>query len=208
MNLSDLLKLLIPAVFLIIWALNQLLGKEEVTAPPRGQPIGPRPGGLPPAPRPPSSQVSALGRPASSVGTPPANPSRPLAATASPRTSPVGFGEPDEIFVIRGDQDPAPRPNAGAGSGSTRRSARARSSKRAPEPATPKRLTAALPTSLNLAPTDQVLSAQPPSVERSTSETTVALALNDLIRSPARLREALILNEILGPPRALRGLGR
>ncbi|MFO0959458.1 MAG: hypothetical protein U0800_18830 [Isosphaeraceae bacterium] len=196
MNLADLLKLIIPAIFLVIWAVNQLLGKEEVTAPPRGQPVGPRPGGLPPAPRPPVSREVPQGWPS------------PSAAATPPRAKPKAdaFADSDDIFVIRGDGDPfvrpAPKPSI------HRRAARSRpaAAPKAPEPAAPKRLGAPLPTGLTNTPIDVKLnertSTSTPAIEPLT---TPPHPLAELIRSPGRLREALLLNEILGPPRSLRG---
>lgn len=198
MNLADLLKLVIPAIFLVIWAVNQLLGKEEVTAPPRGQPIGPRPGGLPPAPRPPVSRDVSQGWPS-----PASSPAPPQVKPKAPST------DTDDIFVIRGDADPFVRP--GRGQASARRQSRTRPAAppKAPEPAAPKRLATPLPTGLITAPIDVKLNAQsfantPPPQPL----TAPAHPLAELIRSPGRLREALLLNEILGPPRSLRGTRR
>lgn len=190
MNLGDLLKLIIPALFLVIWAVNQLLGKEEVTAPPRGQPIGPRPGGLPPAPRPPASASQQV----------PQGSAQPASPAQPPRPKPASFANPEEIFVIRADAEPNPRPAPRPAPAPARRQPRPKPSKRAPEPTAPKWLTP-LPTSLETTP----LSVQAPSAGPATSLTTAVHPLAELVRSPDRLREALILNEVLGPPRALRG---
>lgn len=192
MNLGDLLKLVIPALFLVIWAVNQLLGKEEVTAPPRGQPIGPRPGGLPPAPRPPASQEVPQGW-TSSPTAPPQPP--------TPRPKPVAF-QPEDVFVIRADGDSIVRPAPGP----ALRPARSKPPRKRSEPAASRRLGEPLPTSVNAAPIDVNLGVS--SSSPTPVPTTTAHPLAELIRSPGRLREALILNEVLGPPRALRGVRR
>ncbi len=56
MDLSDLLKWIVPAGILFWLALGKLLDKEE-PRPVRGPAPGPRPGGLPPAPRPPAMRL-------------------------------------------------------------------------------------------------------------------------------------------------------
>ncbi len=67
-NLHVLYQLLIPALFLVLWALNQLFNKEAAGANRPGGGLGPRPGGAPPTPRPrprPAHQPEPIGaRPA------------------------------------------------------------------------------------------------------------------------------------------------
>src|SRR3982750_532771 len=55
------IKLIIGAIFLVFWVLNQLFGQENKAAPgpAKGQPLGPRPPvRLPPAPRPAEAPVA------------------------------------------------------------------------------------------------------------------------------------------------------
>ena len=173
-NPADLLKLLLPIFFLVLWAVSQIMNRQGAARSrnaglgvnPRPNPgLGPRPGGLPPAPRP-------NNRPTYREPTPP--PNRP--------------GASDDGIVILSEESarrnrPGPGPGKGRGGKPNRRPANA------PAPA-------ALPaskapevdfTGISAVKADAL---RPPEIR----------SLREALRSPERFREALILNELLGPP--------
>lgn len=193
-NIDNLFRLLVPAIFLVLWALHQLFNKENAP-PPTNRPgggLGPRPGGPP--------------RPATDYGreVPYRDPTGPVpgptrAASSAPE---------DEIVIIRSEtarpagvgggpprdarRPPRPRPSRpGRGSREPRREApEPRPGPEAPVPATPPPPTTGGPASPILIGLAPPLSAD---------------ELRRALTSPSRIREAILVNEILQPPKALRG---
>lgn len=199
-NLDNLFKLLVPVVFMILWALNQLFNKEN--APQQaGRPsggLGPRPGSQPGSPAlrssPAPSRPEGLGP-------------RPSFPTTQPDSSPVGD---DEIMILRSEsiQPPVgpkvtpreprePRRSRGrpVRAGESRPARPVRSPEPRPLPSQAPALTPATPPpSTSDSP---ILIGVPPQL----SAARVQQALNH----PARVREAYLVSEILRPPVALRG---
>src|SRR5260221_399115 len=86
--------LLVPGLLFLVWLLNQVFSKEANAGPPRTTGLGPRPGGLPPAPRPRRDDL-----------------------TARPSDLPSGLDRPDDVFVIRSGMTAPKRPPARGGPG-------------------------------------------------------------------------------------------
>ena len=212
---DELLKLIIPAIFLIVWALSQLFNREGQPARQRSRPMpreGGGAGGLPRRPMPgdrdPSTRWPELEEPSLST---------PVQEERRRRN--------DEI-VILGTETRAPRtpPHRPATRGSSRsRSAATRRTGRDPAPTRPeppagptKNLTTLGSLTTSLQPVDLsfetrtmgILSpAAQPMIPPATTVTRTE-GLRNALRTPERIREALVLNELLGPPVGLRGARR
>jgi hypothetical protein len=205
-NLDPLLRLLVPLIiFLVISALNQIFNKETGAAAAKGQGLGPRPGGLPPAPRP--GERAGVGDP---------NLLRYGPSGSSRRN------EFEDIIVLR----PEPtRPSAR--SAPQRRQGRGKSA----APAAPKAAESAASRSLGTNVTQKIDTSQimrplaelEPITSRSAASESSRLGtsaspgpldlpnlagLRQTLTSPSKIREAFLLNEILQPPLSLRRPGR
>ncbi len=198
MNDFDLLiRLIIPAVLLVFWALSNLFNRDNTAAKdgmPRPSPLGPRPSSsFPPAPR---------DRPSGSP--PPTTPSR------------YAGGPKEDVLIIRAETPP-PRPGSQPRRNAGRPRREPSSGPRRPvEPPPPRprdqvggRISAdvnqALPTSIDLRPLSQSVGdarvdassfGQPAPAARPSSLPDLRAILSD----PDRVREAFLLNIILGPP--------
>ncbi|RUL83416.1 hypothetical protein [Tautonia sociabilis] len=183
------IQFLIPAIFLVIWVLNQVFGRSEAAPAPGRERLGPRP--IPPGPsrapqptsrtpggngsrgqssRPPSSRGPGRSPGRGRVSSQPSAPARPPEPSRAPLPRPASV---DEIYAIYDDDRIAP------GSGS---------------PPTP-------------APVSSVASRSSSGATVSVRATPESAGLDRLVRSgfdPERLREAILLNEVLGAPLALR----
>jgi hypothetical protein len=196
---NELMKLVIPGIILLVWAVTQLFNKENAPPPsPRGPSPGPRPGGLPPAPRP--LERTAAGEPTLRFG-----------PSSAPRPAPAPRG--DEVLVIREPTRPAPV---------ARRPVRPRAVPPAPpkrpEPAPARSLTTSvsqslprdIETSLKIQPLTSTATAASEStkvtaaVGPGTAPSALQLDLRQTLADRNRVREAFILNELLQPPLALR----
>lgn len=205
-------KLIVPAIFLVFWVLNQLFGQENkaAPAPAKGQPLGPRPPGrMPPAPRPSTAPVvrdPTLRWPSPSES----------GGVSVRRPTPSGA---EEILIIRPEAPPRPggggtsarRPKANSSAGAKRAEpAKARPLISAVAPSTAQGLdqssgpVSPAPTSASAAKT----AAASPAAPMVTTQGPVASpSLSGLLlaaRSPSQLRDAIILSELLQPPVALR----
>lgn len=192
------IQFLIPAIFLVIWALNQVFGRAEgaAAANPRDR-IGPRP--IPPGPSraPQSASRGPSGPPGQRQA--PASPNR--QATGRPPRRPPG--RPAERAPDRVQDQPS-RP--------------------ADPPRRPRPTTAMMeevyaiyeddrvsPRTVDTDPPTPVSAAELRPTPKLSDEQEVAEVVTGLDRligagiSPARLREAILLNEILSPPMAARG---
>jgi hypothetical protein len=222
MELEILLKMVVPLVLLAIWALTSLLNREARPMPPRmGQGLGPRPGGLPPSPRPLERAVVTPAREPSPRWQP-----TPGAMSPAARRPP---GRPDEeILIIRSETTPSrqasPSPQARPG-GSLRKASRGRaagSPARRIEP-TPVKPLATAPGLGLITPVNRPLEVAPLTVSQpaltaeeaasSTGATSAnpkvvadrrSIDLRRALGSRDRVREAFVLNELLQPPLALR----
>jgi hypothetical protein len=191
-----LIKLIVPALVLIAWAINQMTSKEAPPVPKRPPlPPGRPPGGLPPAPMP----GERLG-PREVIWTeaPPPPPRREL---------PAG---PDEIIILGTETRPV-RPS----SGRPTTQPRARGPRRPrpaqaprPEPPRPKPPLSSPVTTTGLGPTSAEAQRPAPLLDRPQSAGIDLDVLRAALASPSRIREVMMLNEILQPPRALRPRGR
>jgi hypothetical protein len=198
MDLSDLFKLLIPAVFLVFWALNQLFGREDAAAG-RTAPPGPRPGGLPPAPRTRSPERQPTASDWSG--------GRTFDIPPRPTTTATTTLPPEEVLVIGGE----PR-RPGSARGRTQAGGRRGGRGKGPAPpqagesAAPRSLVEPLVQSLAISPlTPTPTPAAPESPAFAPTWTAQSLLeMAQSLRSPERLREALLVSEILGPPKARR----
>ncbi|MDB5351400.1 MAG: hypothetical protein JWN86_2647 [Planctomycetota bacterium] len=205
-----LVKLIIPAILLIFWALSNLFNRENTSAQSKstGAPAGPRPGGFP-APRP-SERDRQIGSQA-------ANPVR--------YVTPVGN---DEVLIIRSETsrpparpNPQPRRNQGRSRGPQNPQNR-----RIVDPPVPKReqvggrlstdVNQTISNTMDLRSLTQSMAAASAStsigtqtVASSVAEgiqpTMSALDLRQNLTDPLRIRQAFLLNELLQPPVALRG---
>ncbi len=214
-NIEGLFKLLVPAIFLILWALNQIFNKEGTPArsrPGTGGPLGPRPGGLPPAPRPLDRSI-ATGREPSRPSTPPPGGSR---------------ARDDEIVIIQSETTrplTSPRPTNGA-SGARRATSRTRSGRppasRPPADSSPVNRSKP-PSSASLfevppSPATSMGITVPPSTTGRPGENTnlstplligvdppiTASSIAESLKRRATIREAILINELLNPPLSLR----
>ncbi len=192
-NVDALFKLLVPAIFLVLWALNQLFNKENQAQPGRpGSSLGPRPGS-PNAPRPaPGSTRPEI-----------ADPKNPYAAN---RSAPPA-GKDDEIVILRSE---TVRPPAG----SSRRNARSRTSRTSQSPngvrsgrssSEPRREstgTRSQSVPIPISPSQSTPSGSPLliGVAAPLSAADVQGSMSDR----ERIREAILINELLQPPLALR----
>lgn len=222
--MDDLLKLIIPAIFLIVWALGQLLNREKANPQPQPRPIPREGGGLPtrpelaPRPREPSRLPEPTMRWGDLETTAEPIPERPV---AKPRRT---TAESEEIVILGSEIGP-PRasPHRPAARGSSRprpapglepRRSRRASTPVRPEPTPePKRTLGKLgelATSVQPLAIDDASSSLggSTSAEMSVSPDRGSAPKGEWIRaaltSPERVREALILNEVLGPPLARR----
>lgn len=214
-EIEVLIKLIIPAILLIFWALSNLFNRENAAAQAKGtSSLGPRPTAYP-APR-------------------PADRARP--PEAPPRYAPPQ-GADDDVLIIRsdakrpparavnqppgrpGNQQP-PRRNPGRGKGPQVPQSRR------PEPEASRQvalLDAKIATSVNQSVTKPMqIRPLTESVAATVNETspsvpTMAVGptlpstipdLRDALSTRGRIREAFLLNEILQPPMALRNRGR
>lgn len=195
MDLGDLLKLIVPAIFLVIWALNQIFGREQAAANGRPPTLGPRPGGLPPAPRPPVSQEIppgwARGQDFSNRG----------------QSAASSTANPDEVFVIRAEPTRPPAPASASAPPTRRGRSRSGAAARRAEPPRTKPLVEPLVKGLSASATRPSMFT-PTEVEATSQEIREpAPGSPDILaklRSPEGCRDAFLLATILGPPRALR----
>jgi hypothetical protein len=188
-NVEELLKLLIPAFFLVLWALNQLLNKESNAPQAPGRPggLGPRPG-VPPTPRP------AMERP------------REVPVPPRPQTTPAG--RDDEIVILRSETVRPPAP------GNVRRGQRARPGRgvgrqgAAPAARTGYEGKAETRSLIEMRPTQGPVETPQETLRIGVPSPISADDLRSRMRSLDRVREAILLNEILQPPVSLRRPGR
>lgn len=217
----NILQLIVPLIFLAIWALTSLLTREAQPLPPRTTrptgPGGPRPG------------TSTSGRMPERRGEPVTR-EAPVArwnsgATGTARPAPPRpASRDDEIVILEADTR---RPASSRGE-SPRRSARSRPAAAPParraEPATTRSLSLAmapdpaaqLNRTLELTPltkmqlplatsvTQEVAAPPPGTVSLAPPAALSSGEIRGLIASPAKLREAFVISEILKPPLALR----
>jgi hypothetical protein len=202
---GDWFKLIVGGAFLLVWALTQLFNKEVNPTPNRTQGFGPRPGGLPPAPRP-LERGSGL----DSGG-----------AFSSGSSTRRGS---DDVLIIRAEQTRPPR--LGPTNPSTRRQPAKGKQAAAPPKlpdAGPKRALSTsvsqnvaqqLDTTLDVRPLTET-AANPVTSAQPTTPATPGGALNptlasvrQMLTSPSMVREAFVLNEILQPPIAARRVRR
>lgn len=208
-NVELLIRLIIPALFLLAWALNQVLNKEVRPAPPpRGPVPDPFRNRLPPAQRPAAGTL--LER---------------LERTAPPPPRPSPALNPGQEFVII-ETESRPSRSPSAAPTPSRAGRRNRNPKRSQQGgssggSSPKKGDSQdrnrqsgignLATGLTSAPVNVPLAGignlsagaanlDPPEVVRNPALGT----LRDAIASPERIRQAILLNEILQPPIALR----
>jgi hypothetical protein len=198
-NADTLFKLLVPAIFLILWALNQLFNKEgtPAEAPRAGGGLGPRPT-FPPRPTPNYAEAPVA-----------AGYNRPRNDDRRPNER----SDNDDILIIDGGSNvptavvvPGARPGPGQGrrqgrtrppkQGGARRTEVTRLTGVGPRPGAP----LIAPVSNTSAP---VVATTPPVIIEPDGRPR-ADALLTLMRSPADLRQAIVLSELLGPPRAFR----
>jgi hypothetical protein len=185
--MDDLLKLLFPAFFLVLWALNQLLNKEGTPQPqPRPGGLGPRPGGaLPPAPRPAERPRTAA-----------AGPARPAPARVGPP------GRDDDIVILR-SESVRPAPGARTNRG---RAARAGKPKAAaevvPRQTDGRSLTTVAP---SVAPSAAAAPASQGTLLIGVPARLTGQDIRRALGSLDRVREAILINEVLQPPVSRRG---
>ncbi len=206
-----LMKLIVPAIFLIAWALNQLFNKESPASPNRSGPsLGPRSGGgLPPAPRPGPRNAEEQGRNPATLRWPKDATNDPMARAGG--SQPAGS---DEIIILGTETRPPRRsgpPSRGRGGRRGRPGA-------APEPereeSTRKNvlnldLPKPISQSIDLRPVMEPLVGPIMPLDPKATDTVrpvpigtalTALDLQISVRDPARLREAILLSELLQPP--------
>jgi hypothetical protein len=169
-DLGDLLRWIVPAIILISLALNQILGKEE-PRPVRGPAQGPRPGGLPPAPRPPASR---------DLGNAKSRPNAPA----------------EEVFIIRAE--PTTPMTRAAQARQAKRAGKPRQATRGIEPnVKPGGL--AQPNLGGLAAQSPVAATLPTPIQTGLGPP-IGQEVTGLLSSPQRLREAFLASVVLGPP--------
>ncbi len=199
-NPEALLKLVVPAIFFILWAVNQLFNKEKAAARGAVSPIfGPRPGGLPPAPRP-----GERGRPQSP-------PYRDVTYEQAPalgrRPNPGSGRQADDLLVIRDERRPTPAQSAKprgarpqAPPTNPARSGRG-SSQAGRNPAGAGKAPPAPPAYVSVTPT-ALMSDLPSKI--SDQGPMPFTQLRDSLTNPQRVREAFLLNELIQPPVSMR----
>jgi hypothetical protein len=208
MNIEEVLKAFLPLAFIAIWAIFSLFSRENRPIP--RQPMGPRPGGFPPPPRP------AQG----GIPTDPGRFANPGVARQAPARGGVATRD-DEILIIRPEPTRAPArpiPSAGQARRSTKpRSAPAAAPKRAESAPTrgslanvsgiavtqqikakPIEVTRLPGVQPGLQPAPAALQAQPSLVGKP------LIDVRQLIASRDQVRAAFLLSEILQPPRCKR----
>lgn len=204
-NIEVLLKLIVPAIFVVVWTINSLFNKEiqnqqrQRSARPVGNPLGPRPG-LPPLNRP---------------------------TPSDPRPEPAGFGgappspwresdKPNEGVVVVSDADarawaarqraarlPQPQPQTKPQNSPRNRGGKAR--KPTPPPPEPNNgpraiVTSHLSTSVarDAAASHDIFDAQGGRPDTSPSVD----QLRGMLRDPVNIRQVFVLHEILSSPRS------
>ena len=209
-NFESMMRLVIPGIFLLIWAVNQLFNKELNPGANRLPAPGPRQGGLPPAPRPMDRSAPPQPRdPTMRFGT---------QATTERRGN-------DEVLVIRSEPI-RPQATPQARPGAPRPAARPRQAAapaRKPDTVASRSQMTGVSQSVSqsiklVGDVGQLTVAQSLAVDAGASAATAqdpslagSAALDGLRRvlaNPTRLREAWMLSEILKPPVALRGRPR
>lgn len=211
MNNNELLiRLIIPALFLLAWALNQVMNKDARPEPPQRGPLpDPFRNRLPPAQRPAGGTfVERFER----------------TAPPPPRPSPM-MRPGEEIVIVETETRPLRPPSAATATPTPSRPGRRNRNPRRPQPATPPSGTAAkkgeparqstlsnLATGLTGAPVNVPvggINGMSPGIAdadpRLFNQSPALDELRDAIASPDRIRQAILLNEILQPPLALRG---
>jgi hypothetical protein len=191
MGNNELFKLIVPAVLLLVWALNQLFNKEVNPPINRGTGLGPRPGGLPPAPR---SMDRGTGGNADDVLV-----IRPETIRAQPRPG-TSVAARRQARAKPAAPAPAKRPEPAP-------------SRTLGAPLS-QGVAQTIDRPLDVRPLAQATSAQSESAKvtapigPATVPNPALLGLRAALGSPARLRETFVLNELLQPPLALRGRRR
>lgn len=197
-NLHVLYQLLVPALFLVLWALNQLFNKEIQGGNRPGGGLGPRPGGVPPTNRP---------RPQPAF--------RPEPIGARPETE-------DEILVLKSEPPSRPSTPPPAPGRRPPRSSQGRPGKRglAPSPvgkamdtrtghpgslAQASGLTTQITQLARVSSIASDRSAHPADTPSSALPPISLSQLRQSLSDHARLREAFVLQEVLQPPVFLRG---
>lgn len=191
-NLEFLIKAVIPALVMIVWAISQVMNREAPQPPPgRGGPWPNRPpGGLPPARMP--GEGAGPREVIWQEGPPP-----------PPRREPAAG--PDEILILGTETRPV-RPAPPGPPRRTRRPRPAQAGAPRPEPARPKSSSLvgdrSAATSLKSAPGTPEPS--PATAAPRDAVAPRAAGFREALADPARLRDALVLGEVLGTPLALR----
>lgn len=198
-NIEMLFKLIIPAIFVVLWTLNSLFNKElqnQQKIQRGGSPLGPRPG-YPP--------LAGTGGPERG------NDPRDL-----PRSRPRRNEE--EGLVILAGEGPPPwaeraAPTRSSGGGMSKKPARGRGTGRNKvEPAARSRSEIVVPTTLSVPQLAPIQTGYEPAYEAAPSVGTrvqSATSAEELIKKladPASLRQLIVLREILQPPRSMRML--
>lgn len=199
-NIDNLFKLLVPAIFLILWALNQLFNKEN--NPQAGRPggsLGPRPGSrpatIPPRPAPGNTRPEV------------ADPRNPYAAS---RTTPPTASE-DGIVILRSEtvrpptaprttpKEPRRNPrNRPARSGQAPGDGRSGRAAREPRRESPEPRPAVVPN--RLSPSQN----QGPPLLIGVTTPITATEMRRALTQKERIREAVLISELLRPPVAMR----
>ena len=202
-ELEVLIKLIIPAILLIFWALSNLFNRESAAQAKGQSPLGPRPPGYPGA-RPPER------------ARPPSQPPRPGPS-----------GREDDVMIIRAEPN---RPGRAANPQQRRNPGRGRNPQQAqgrkPDAvaARPREqlggrissdVSQSLAQQMDIRPlsesTPATVNEMSPSVPTMAAGTTPPSTIFDLrtaLATQGRIREAFLLNEVLQPPMALRNRGR
>lgn len=218
-DLDALLKLIIPAIFLIVWAISQLANREEPQPKPRPLPRGG--GGLPPRPLP-GPRPREAGGPREQPPMRWGEPAEPLATVPQEPEPRRGPAPPDEIVILGTEiRPPRPTPHRPASRGSSRPRP-APGSRRTPQTPAPIRPEPITPPHADLSGLGSLTTPIQPFATGAQGRplpiatpaaapgppTIAPMPITEQVRgalgSPERVREALVLNELLAPPLALR----
>ena len=217
-NFDAIWRLVVPGILLLIWAVNQLFNKELNPGANRLPAPGPRPNGLPPAPRPMERLVT---------------PQQPPQMEPQPRHDPtMRFGAQttterrgnDEVLFIRAEPQRSPtRPGPPRPAPRQVRPKPPAPPAKRPDTVASRSQMVGVSQSVNqsiklVGDVGQMTVAQSLAVDQGASaavardpgmgEPAALDALRRSLADPTRLREAWIISELLKPPVALRGRTR